>query len=65
MPPTEGEYVLFDAGVFIGALLDGEPARAVTGGAADRATDAGGSGVGGGQALGATGTRDGEPVAKG
>lgn len=25
MPPTEDEYVLFDAGVFIGALLTGDP----------------------------------------
>jgi predicted nucleic acid-binding protein len=25
MPSTEGEYVLFDAGVFIGALLAGDP----------------------------------------
>jgi hypothetical protein len=25
MPSTEDEYVLFDAGVFIGALLTGDP----------------------------------------
>jgi predicted nucleic acid-binding protein len=28
MPPTEDEYVLFDAGVFIGALLSGDPRHA-------------------------------------
>lgn len=28
MPSTEGEYVLFDAGVFIGALLMGDPRHA-------------------------------------
>lgn len=28
MPSTEGEYVLFDAGIFIGALLTGDPRHA-------------------------------------
>jgi predicted nucleic acid-binding protein len=28
MPPAEDEYVLFDAGVFIGALLSGDPRHA-------------------------------------